>query len=87
MRRREARAAAGRWRGRVREAERRRYGSGLLGAAAQLAIDHRMPASAAHRGRQAVRFAAYTAGVLALTVALVVAAAVAVAADALLSAL
>jgi hypothetical protein len=87
MRRREAREMAGRWRGRVREAEQHRYGRGLLGAASQLAVDHRMPAAVAHRGRQAIRIAACTALATAVTVALVLAAAVALVAEAVLHAL
>jgi hypothetical protein len=84
MRRREARAAAWRWRERVRDAERARYGRGLLGAASQLAVERRPPATLAHRGRQAARLAAYTAVTAAITLALVAAAAVAVVAEAVL---
>ena len=84
MRRREARAAAWRWRERVRDAERARYGRGLLGAASQLAVERRPPATLAHRGRHAARLAAYTAVTAAITLALVAAAAVAVVAEAVL---
>jgi hypothetical protein len=84
MRRREARAAAWRWRERVRDAERARYGRGRLGAASQLAVERRPPATLAHRGRQAARLAAYTAVTAAITLALVAAAAVAVVAEAVL---
>jgi len=84
MRRREARAAAWRWRERVRDAERARYGPGLLGAASQLAVERRAPTTLAHRGRQAVRLAAYTAITAAIALALVAAAAVAVVAEAVL---
>ena len=84
MRRREARAAAWRWRERARDAERARYSRGLLGAASQLAVERRPPATLAHRGRQAARLAAYTAVTAAITLALVAAAAVAVVAEAVL---
>ena len=87
MRRREAREMARRWRERVRHAEQARYGRGLLGAASQLAIEHRMPTAVAHRGRQAARLALYAAATAALTFALVLAAAVAVVAEAVLGAL
>src|SRR5829696_6277733 len=53
MRRREARDMAWRWRERVADAERVRYGRGLLGAASQLAIERRLPTAVARRGRQA----------------------------------
>jgi hypothetical protein len=86
MRRREAREMAGRWRVRVREAERGRYGQGLIGAATQVALEHRMPTTVAHRGRQAVRWAGYAAATCALTLLLVFAAAVALIAEAVLSA-
>jgi hypothetical protein len=76
MRRREARAMAVRWHERVRDAERRRYGHGLRGAAAQVAIEHRMPTSVARRARQAARVAAYAAATCALALALMVAAVV-----------
>ena len=87
MRRREARAMARRWRERVRTAEQVRYGHGLLGAASQLAVERRMPTTVAHRGRQALRLAAYTAAFAVLTLVLVFAAAVAVVAEAVLGAL
>lgn len=87
MRRREAREMALRWRRRVREAEQARYGAGLVGAASQLAIERRMPATLAHRGRQAARVALYTAATAALTLLLVFAAAVAVVAEAVLGSL
>jgi hypothetical protein len=86
-RRREAREMAARWRARVRDAEQVRYGRGLLGAAAQLALERRMPATLAHRGRQAIRLAAYAALACAVTLALVLAAALAVVAEAVLGAL
>src|SRR5215207_11600465 len=87
VRRREAREMAWRWRERVRAAEQVRYGRGMLGAASQLAVERRMPASVAHRGRQAMRLAAYTAATAAVTLLLVLAAAIAVAGEALLGAL
>jgi hypothetical protein len=87
MRRREARAMAWRWRERVRAAEQVRYGRGLLGAASQLAVERRMPATVAHRGRQAVKIVGYAAMTAAITLALVLAAAVAVVAEAVLGAL
>ncbi len=87
MRRREARAMAGRWRERVRAAEQVRYGRGVLGTASQFAIERRMPATLAHRGRQAARVAAGTAIAVGMTVLLVFAAALAVVAEAVLGAL
>jgi hypothetical protein len=87
MRRREARDMARRWRGRVRDAEQERYGRGIMGAASQLAVERRVPATVAHRGHQAVRLAAYTAVTAAITLLLVLAAAVAVVAEAVLGAL
>ena len=87
IRRREARGMAMRWRERVRAAEQERYGRGLLGAASQFALERRMPATVAHRGRQAARVALYTAATAALAVLLVLAAAIAVVAEAVLGAL
>jgi hypothetical protein len=87
MRRREARDMARRWRERVQDAERRRYGPGLLGAASLYAIERRAPASLVHRGRQAGRIALYTAASVALTLLLVFAAALAVIAEVVLGAL
>ena len=87
MRRREARAMAGRWRERVRAAEQVRYGRGLLGAASQMAVEHRLPTTLAHRGRQAARMAAYTAVTATLTVLVVFAVAVTLLAQAVLGAL
>ena len=87
MRRREARAAAWRWRERVRDAEQVRYGRGLRGAASQLAVERRMPTTVAHRGRQAVRLAAYSAATVAMGLLLAFAVAVAVVAEAVLGAL
>jgi hypothetical protein len=87
MRRREARAMALRWRERVRAAEQERYGSGLLGAASQYALERRMPTTLTHRGRQAARVAVYTAATAAITLLLVLAAAAAVVAEVVLGAL
>jgi hypothetical protein len=71
-RRREAREMAWRWRERVRAAEQVRYGSGVLGVASQLAAERRMPATLAHRGRQAARLTLYGAMTIAVTLMLVV---------------
>jgi hypothetical protein len=87
MRRREARAMARVWRERVADAERLRYGRGLLGAAALYATEGRVPTVVAHRGRQAVRVAAVTAVSMVVCVLLVVAAALAVLAETALSVL
>ena len=78
---------AGRWRERVRAAEQVRYGRGVLGTASQFAIERRMPATLAHRGRQAARVAAGTAIAVGMTMLLVFAAAVAIIAEAVLGAL
>jgi hypothetical protein len=87
LRRREARAAARVWRARVADAERIRYGAGLLGAVAQYSAERRMPVRLAHRGHQAARIAAATVVTVALTLLLVLAAAVAVVVDTALSVL
>jgi hypothetical protein len=87
LRRREARAAARVWRARVADAERLRYGGGLLGAVTQYSAERRMPARLAHRGHQVLRLAAATAVTVALTLLLVFAAAIAVAVDTALSVL
>jgi len=87
MRRREARDMAWRWRERVADAERVRYGRGLLGAASQLAIERRMPTAVAHRARRTARLATCAAMTVAITVLLVAAAAVAVLAETVLGAL
>ncbi len=86
-RRREARDMAYRWRQRVRDAEERRYGRGLLGAASMYAIERRTPVSLAHRGRQAGQVVVYTAVSAVLMVLLVFAAVAAVVAEAVLGAL
>jgi hypothetical protein len=67
MRRREARDMAARWRERVRAAEERRYGRGVLGAASMYALERRAPTSLVHRGRRAARVAVYGAAGLAIT--------------------
>jgi hypothetical protein len=77
-RRREAREMARRWRERIRIAEQQRYGPGLVGAASLLAAERRIPTTLAHRGRQAVRVAAYAAATAALMLFLVAAATIAV---------
>ena len=87
MRRREAREMAGRWRARVREAEERRYGRGLLGAASMYAIERRAPATLAHRGRRAGKVVVYTAVSAAVMVLLVFAAVIAAVAEIVLGAL
>jgi hypothetical protein len=87
LRRREAREMARRWRARVRAAEQTRYGRGLVGAAAQLAVERRVPATLAHRGRQAVRVGAYAAAVVAISVLAVLVAIAALAAELLVHAL
>jgi hypothetical protein len=87
MRRREARAAADRWRARVAEAERERYGRGMLGAVSQYALERRAPAALAHRGRRAVRVTAYVAAVAAMTLVVAFAALVAAVATVVASAL
>jgi len=85
MRRREARDMAGRWRARVREAEERRYGRGLLGAASMYAIERRTPTTLAHRGRQAGKVVLYTAATAALTLTVVLIAVLVAVAEVVLS--
>jgi hypothetical protein len=87
MRRREARTMARVWRERVMDAERVRYGRGVLGIASLYATERRVPVTVARRGRQLVRIAAVSAVSLVLAVLLVAAAAVALVAEAVLSAL
>jgi hypothetical protein len=53
--RREAREMAARWRTRVAEAERARYGRGLAGALLQVSLERRLPAQARHAGRTVAR--------------------------------
>src|SRR4051812_17119376 len=55
--RREARAMASRWRGRVLDAERRTYGDGVLGAAGMLVLERRLPTRMRSSGRRAARIA------------------------------
>jgi hypothetical protein len=74
--RREARAMAARWRGRVTAAERAVYGRGLTGALLLVATERRLPEGARRTGRTLVRRAVQVAA--ALTVAAVALAAVAV---------
>ncbi len=75
--RREARAMAARWRTRVADAERLRYGRGLAGAVLQVAMERRLPAHARHAGRTVARRTAQLAiGLTLASVALAVAAVV-----------
>jgi hypothetical protein len=53
--RREAREMAARWRARVADAERERYGRGLSGVLLQVALERRLPAQARHAGRTLAR--------------------------------
>jgi hypothetical protein len=77
-RRREARELARRWQLRVAEAERARYGAGLLGALVLLAAERRLPQHARARGRRVAHRTAQAATVVAVAlVALVLAGAVA----------
>jgi hypothetical protein len=87
MRRREARDMARRWRERVRAAEQARYGAGVLGVATQIAVERRMPATIAHRGRQALRLTAYAAAVAVLSVLVMLTLTAALFAEAILSVL
>jgi hypothetical protein len=85
MRRREARAMARVWRERVSDAERLRYGRGVVGAVSLYATERRAPAQVAHRGQQLVRLAGYAAVTLAVAVLVFVIAVAAVVAQAALS--
>jgi hypothetical protein len=75
-RRREAHTLAARWRARVAEAERARYGPGLLGAVLMLFFERRLPEPARHAGRRMARHTAraFTAVFVTLTALAVVAA-------------
>jgi hypothetical protein len=75
-RRREARTLAARWRTRVAEAERARYGPGLLGVVLMLCFERRLPEPARHAGRRMARHTAraFTAVLVTLTALAVVAA-------------
>jgi hypothetical protein len=75
------------WRTRVADAERLRYGRGILGAAALYATEGRMPTTIAHRGRQAARLAAWTGVTIAIAVLVIVATAAVAIAEAILSVL
>src|SRR5690242_14474260 len=57
-RRREAQVLARRWRTRVADAERARYGPGLLGALLMLALERRLPQPTRHAGRTLARWSA-----------------------------
>ena len=76
--RREAREMAARWRVRVADAERERYGRGLGGALLQVAAEGRLPARARHTGRVVARRTAQVAIGLALACVALTVAAVAV---------
>jgi hypothetical protein len=77
--RREARAMAVRWRARVAEAERARYGRGVVGALMLLAAEGRLPEPVRHAGRGMLRRAAQAATLVAVAfTAIVVAGAVVV---------
>ena len=78
---------ARRWRERIRIAEHERYGHGLLGAAALFAAERRVPTALAHRGRQAVRVAAYAAAATALAIVVVAVTAMVVVIHAVLGAI
>jgi hypothetical protein len=87
LRRREARAMARIWRERVSDAERLRYGPGVIGAMSLYAAERRVPAKLQHRGNQIARVAGYAAITAAVAMLVLVVAVVAVVADAALSAL
>src|SRR3954454_18073607 len=78
LQRREARAAARIWRQRVTDAERLRYGRGMVGAMTLYAAERRLPVAAAHRGHQLARMAGWTALAVGVFVLLLVVAATAV---------
>ncbi len=69
--RREARAMVTRWQARVRDAERRTYGEGFLGAALMLVSERRLPARVRSSGRRAARIALGTAVAVVATCAAV----------------
>ncbi len=73
-RRREARAAAARWRAHVAAAERDAYGRGLLGALLLLVAEGRLPEAARHTSRRVrVRAVRTVAALTVLAVAVAVA--------------
>ncbi len=55
LRRREARAMATRWSSRVADAERERYGRGILGALMVVVAEGRVPEGTRHSGRRLAR--------------------------------
>jgi hypothetical protein len=59
--RREARAMAARWHERVCEAERVRYGAGVLGALLMVVAERRLPAEARYASRRVARVASRAA--------------------------
>lgn len=69
LRRHEARQLARRWRGRVAEAERARYGSGLLGVLLLVALERRLPEPLRQTHMRLARWTART--FLVMSVALV----------------
>ena len=71
-RRREARAMAARWHARVGEAERARYGRGLLGAVLLLAAEGRLPEPARQVGRRVLRRTAQAALLVAAALTVIV---------------
>src|SRR4051794_29142465 len=75
-RRREAREMAARWQLRVAEAERARYGRGLLGALVLFAAERRLPLQAQQAGRHVARRTAQVAALFTLTMLAVFIAAV-----------
>jgi hypothetical protein len=78
LRRREARVLARRWRSRVADAERARYGSGLLGMLLVLALERRLPEPTRQAGLRLARWTARTFVVMSVAlVALALAATVA----------
>lgn len=64
--RREARELAARWRERVAAAERARYGAGVVGLLAQLAIERRLPLDMRRRAHGAWRLTVRAAAVATL---------------------
>jgi hypothetical protein len=64
--RREAREMATRWRERVCEAERARYGGGMLGALLMLLAERRLPLDTRHSSQRVMRIGLGVAGALAV---------------------
>lgn len=78
LRRREARAMTVRWAARVAEAERERYGRGVVGALVLLACEGRMPQPARQAGRRLARRAGRATAVAGLALLTLLVAALAV---------